>query len=121
MQVTENAFTAGWFDLGPLPGAGGDAVETCHNQWYTAPRALCYNLHNVALGADVITRNPDGAVHHWKVTSVRTVAYNASVPGLFATTGPPRLSIITCGGTWLPKQQIFTQRVIVDASLADNA
>jgi hypothetical protein len=121
MEVTQNAFTVGWYKYGPLPGASGDSVETCHNEWYTTTRALCYNLHNVAIGADIYTRNADGKEHHWKVTSVRTVAYNASVPGLFDNSGPPRLSVITCGGQWLPKQQIFTLRVIVDAALADNA
>jgi len=121
MEVTQTAFTVGWYKFGPLPGAAGDAVEECHNEWYTAPRALCYNLHNVATGADVYTTNPDGSQFHWKVTKVTIVPYNATVPGLFDTGGGPRLSIITCGGEWLPKQQIFTQRVIVDAVLAQSA
>ena len=48
-------------------------------------------------------------------------ALPASVPGLFATTGPPRLSLITCGGSWDKAKQSFTLRVIVDAHLVGNA
>jgi len=121
MNVTSTAFTAGWYHLGPAPAQGGDAVVTCHNEWYSVVRALCYNLGKIAVGADITVKDGFGVLHQFKVDEVQTVPYNASVPGLFATTGPPRLSLITCGGTWDKAKQSFTLRVIVDAHLVGNA
>jgi hypothetical protein len=55
--------------------------------------------------------------HHFKVTKVQSVAYNATVPGLFVPTGAARLSLITCGGKWDVKKGEYLQRVIVDSIL----
>jgi hypothetical protein len=120
MDVTTTAFTVGWYRYGPAPGRAGDAVMTCHNQWEGAPHALCYDLHSVSPGTDVLTTNADGTLHHWKVASIDSVPYDSVVPGLFATTGAARLSIITCGGDWDSARQIFSLRVIVSARLADG-
>jgi hypothetical protein len=120
MAVPSTAFTAGWYRLGPAPGQSGDAVLTCHNTWSGASRALCYNLHTVSVGADVETQNVGGGVHHWTIESIQRVPFSARPAGLFATTGPPRLSIITCDGDWDPVHQTYAFRLIVNARLADT-
>ncbi len=117
MDVTKTADTVGWYRLGPLPGQAGDAVMTCHNQWYGVARALCYDLATISPGADVYTRTADRITRRWRVDGVRTVAYDATVPDLFSSAGPPRLSIITCGGDWDAARQNFSLRVIVSARL----
>ena len=119
MDVTKSAFTAGWYNRGPAPGQPGIAIFACHNTWYTAPRALCFNLHLVQPGAVIATKDARGNVHHWVVDSLKYYPYSAIVDGLFVSGGPARISIITCAGTWLPKQQVYTQRLIVGAHLAD--
>jgi sortase (surface protein transpeptidase) len=121
MDVTKTASTVGWYRLGPVPGQPGNAVMTCHNQWYDTSRALCYDLHTVPVGADVYTSTGQGVGRRWKVVAVQAVAYNATVPGLFTDVGEPRLSIITCGGRWDPARQMFSLRIIVRARLAANA
>jgi sortase (surface protein transpeptidase) len=117
MDVTKNAFTVGWYSPGPVPGQTGDSVMTCHNQWYSVDKALCYSLYTIQNGAEVMTKDAKGNTRHFRVDRVLTVPFNASVPDLFSTAGPPRLSVITCGGVWDRKNNIFTLRVIVDAHL----
>ncbi len=118
MAVTNESYDVGWYKLGTVPGQPGDAVIDGHLDWYDTSRAVFYNLKSISNGDDIEVQRLDGVTRHFKVNSVTTVAYNASVPDLFATTGPARLTLITCGGSWSQKLGQYLQRVIVDATLA---
>lgn len=118
MGVTSTSYDVGWYSPGVVPGGPGDAVIDGHLDWYDTSRAVFYNLKSVNMGDDIEVQRLDGVTKHFKVTSVKTVAYNAQVPGLFANTGPSRLSLITCGGSWNQKLGQYLQRVIVDANLS---
>ncbi len=117
MGVTNESYDVGWYKLGPAPGDPGDAVIDGHLDWYDTSRAVFYNLKNLQVGDDIEVQRLDGISHHFKVTNVHSVAYNATVPGLFDNTGPSRLSLITCGGQWDFKKLQYLQRVIVDSTL----
>ena len=100
-----------------VPGNPGDAVIDGHLDWYDTSQAVFYNLKQVRVGDTLDVQRLDGITKHFRVTGVSLVSYNASVPGLFANSGPARLSLITCGGTWDRKLGQYLQRVIVDADL----
>ncbi|MDP9325865.1 MAG: class F sortase [Candidatus Dormibacteraeota bacterium] len=119
MAVTNESYDVGWYNKGPAPGDPGDAVMDGHVDWYDTSQAVFYSLKNVKVGDDVQVQRLDSTTHHFKVTSVKTVAYNADSKalGLFAPTGPPRLSLITCGGQWSRSINQYLSRVIVDAAL----
>jgi sortase (surface protein transpeptidase) len=117
MGVTNESYDVGWYKLGPSPGDAGDAVIDGHLDWYDTSRAVFFYLKNVKVGDDVEVQRLDGVSHHFKVTLVQSVAYNATVPGLFSPTGPARLSLITCGGQWDVRKGEYLQRVIVDSVL----
>jgi sortase (surface protein transpeptidase) len=122
MDVTQNAWTVGWYQPGGVfPGKAGDSVMTCHQHWYTGD-GLCRDLHSVAAGAEIDVKLVGGVVRHFKVDDVHTVGWSADTSslGLFVTSGPARLSIVTCGGTWDVKTQNYSLRVIVNAHLADS-
>ncbi|MFN2465145.1 MAG: class F sortase [Candidatus Dormibacteria bacterium] len=118
MAVTNESYNVGWYRLGTVPGEPGDAVIDGHLDWYDTPHAVFYNLKKVSRGDDIEVQRLDGITKHFRVTSVRSVAYDASVAGLFADSGPPRLTLITCGGPWSQKLGQYLERVIVDASLS---
>jgi LPXTG-site transpeptidase (sortase) family protein len=117
MGVTNESYDVGWYSPGVVPGDAGDAVIDGHLDWYDTSRAVFYNLRQLHQGDDIEVQRLDGVSKRFRVTAVRTVAYNATVPGLFATGGPPRLSLITCGGSWDSRLGQYLQRVIVDAEL----
>lgn len=117
MGVTNQSFNVGWYSPGVVPGDAGDAVIDGHLDWYDTSRAVFYNLKSVSVGDDVEVQRLDGVTKHFRVTAVKSVSYNASVPGLFVRGGPARLSLITCGGPWSSKLGQYLQRVIVDATL----
>ncbi len=118
MGVTDQSYNVGWYSPGVVPGEPGDAVIDGHLDWYDTSRAVFYNLKSVSPGDEIEVQRLDGVTKHFKVTSVNSVSYNASVPGLFANSGSPRLSLITCGGPWSQKLGQYLDRVIVDASLS---
>lgn len=118
MGVTSQSFDTGWYKLGPSPGDAGDAVIDGHFDWYDTSQAVFFKLKDLQLGDDIEVQRVDGLTHHFKVTRVQSVAYNATVPGLFAAGGPARLSLITCGGKWDMRLGQYLQRVVVDSSLA---
>ena len=115
MAVTNESYDVGWYNRGPAPGDPGDAVMDGHLDWYDTSQAVFYSLKNVKVGDDVQVQRQDGTMRHFKVTKVQNVAYNAKVPGLFASSGPARLSLITCGGQWSKALNQYVSRVIVDA------
>ncbi len=118
MDVTKSSYDTGWYKLGPAPGDPGDAVIDGHLDWYDTSRAVFYNLKDLRVGDDIEVQRLDGVNRHFKVTGIQTVAYNATVPGLFDTGGPARLSLITCGGPWSTKLGQYLERVVVDSALA---
>ena len=118
MAVTNESYDVGWYSPGVVPGNPGDAVIDGHLDWYDTSQAVFYNLKSVHPGDDIEVQRLDGISKHFRVTRVTTVSYNASVPGLFANSGSPRLTLITCGGSWDKKLGQYLQRVIVDAELA---
>src|ERR1700682_4825050 len=117
MGVPTQCADTAWYKFGPSPGDAGDAVIDGHLDWYDTARAVFYNLKDLRPGDDIEVQRVDGTSHHFKVTDVKSAAYNATVPGRFARGGPPRLSLITCGGKWDMRLGMYVQRVIVDSSM----
>jgi sortase (surface protein transpeptidase) len=118
MGVTNQSNNMGWWDRGPLPGQPGDSVVGGHLDWYDTPHAIFFNLKNIKQGADIFVKRTDGTSFHFVVYQVRNVAYNARIPDLFDGAGPPRLTLITCGGVFDARSQNYSNRLLVDAHLA---
>ncbi|MFN2569733.1 MAG: class F sortase [Candidatus Dormibacteria bacterium] len=109
----------GWYSRGPAPGAPGNSVLDGHLDWEGAP-AVFWRLGTLKPSDEVIVKR-DGAVLHFKVENLSYVPYNAHPPGLFDTTGKPRLSLITCAGSFDFKHATYLQRLIVNASYVSRS
>lgn len=114
MGVPEKPTDVGLYGPGAQPGQPGDAVIDGHLDWYNMPQAVFYNLSNLGPG-DEVNVVDGGKTLHFKVTDSENVAYNSHPDGLFATTGAPRLTLITCAGSWDVGRSTYTQRLIVNA------
>ncbi len=115
MAAPSSLSTVGWFDRGPSPGEPGDAVIDGHYGLPNDP-AVFRNLHALSAGDLIVVIWPDGRRLTFRVTSSAVIARDARAPaGLFARTGSPRLSLITCGGAWQQDQATYSQRLIITA------
>jgi LPXTG-site transpeptidase (sortase) family protein len=121
MGVPKKPMDVGWYSPGVAPGQNGDAVIDGHLDWYGVPKAVFYNLGQLTDGdeIDVVTQN--GTKLRFQVTSESSVSSSSQPQGLFSTTGSPRLTLITCAGTWDSKSSQYTQRLLVNASYIGSA
>ena len=117
MAVPSRAENVGWYHLGPSPGEAGDAVIDGHLDWSTGPAVFWY-LGRLKIGDEISVTKADGHRAQFVVNGVSTVPYDSRPPGLFATSGPPSLSLITCSGPWDRQKQTYLTRLVVHASLA---
>lgn len=108
--------SVGWWAGGPVPGQPGDAVIDGHLDSWTAP-AVFWRLGRLRSGDAVRVRLSDGARETFRVTALHRYAYTAApVAAIFSRGGPPRLTLITCGGTWIAAGHIYAQRLVVEAT-----
>lgn len=106
----------GWYAPGVAPGEAGDAVIDGHLDWYGMPQAVFYNLNRLGAGDEVDVISQGGVRLRFQVTDSTSVSRTAHPAGLFARSGPARLTLITCAGDWNPSVGQYNQRLLVDAS-----
>jgi sortase (surface protein transpeptidase) len=117
MATPSRAEDVGWFSGGPRPGDPGDSVIAGHLDWYTGP-AVFKDLARLRQGDLLVVVRQDGSRSSFRVDSTATYPYDARVPGLFSPAGGPQLSLITCAGSWDAGKAIYSERLIVHATLA---
>jgi len=114
MGVPTRPADVAWYALGPAPGEPGDAVIDGHLDWYDMPRAVFYDLDNLRPGDEVDVVSGTERVR-FVVTTTQIVPYTARPPGLFDLAGEPRLSLITCAGSWDNRRGTYAKRLVVTA------
>jgi len=117
MAAPPSLRSVGWFNRGPLPGQPGDAVIDGHFGLPSQP-AVFRKLQLLRPGDVVEVIWADGHSLDFKVSGVQTVNADAHPTGVFAPTGPARLSLITCAGAWVQSKGTYSDRLIVTAMLS---
>jgi sortase (surface protein transpeptidase) len=118
MEVPDDAATAGWFALSPVPGEIGPTVVAAHVDYKKVPGVFA-RLHEMKAGDTAVVRRADG-------TPVRFVAYRverfakAAFPtqDVYGNTAGPELRLITCGGSFDQAAGHYRDNVVVFARLA---
>jgi hypothetical protein len=117
MEVPQDAALAGWYALGPTPGALGPAVIAGHVTWDQAP-AVFFRLGNLRRGDRVMVAREDGRRAVFQVTHVATYAKSRfPTRSVFGTIDHAGLRLITCGGTYDASQHRYLANVVVYARL----
>ena len=91
-----------------------------HLDWWTGP-AVFWHLAKLGPGDEVDVLTADGSQVKFVVDSKAVFQFDASPPGLFTTTGPPSLALVTCYGPWDRQHGTYADRLIVHATLAPPA
>jgi len=119
MEVPVRAADAGWYALGPSPGALGPAVIAGHVTWNQAP-AVFHRLKTLRPGDEVRVTRADGRTAVFSVEGVKTYAKDRfPTDTVFGTIDHAGLRLITCGGTYDSAANRYLDNVVVFASLVD--
>ena len=111
-----------WYDFSSKPGAGSNAVFAGHINWNRAP-AVFANLSDLQAGDVVRLVSDDGREYKYEVFANFAVdPYDTESLKVMAPTETDTVTLITCGGTWIPdaSEQFggdYTTRTIVQAKL----
>jgi LPXTG-site transpeptidase (sortase) family protein len=117
MEVPQDPAVAGWYTLGPTPGALGPAVIAGHVSWNQVP-GVFYRLATVRAGDRVRVSREDGTTATFVVTRVATFAKTRfPTRAVFGTTDRAALRLITCGGDYDATAHRFLRNVVAFAHL----
>jgi sortase (surface protein transpeptidase) len=103
---------AGWYQLGPAPGALGPAVLVGHVDSRSGP-AVFYRLNELHPGDIVVVDRADGSRARFLISSI-TIVRKAAFPldAVFAPTHGAVLRLITCTGPFDPIRHHYTESLI---------
>lgn len=119
MTVPAEVDRIGWYRFGPAPGAVGSAVLAGHVDSRSQGLGAMAPLREATVGVEVLVTDAAGTTTRWRVVS-REVIEKQVLPldRLFDRDGPPRLTLITCGGPFLPEFGSYRDNVVVVAEAA---
>ena len=115
-----------WYDFSSKPGGGSNAVFAAHVTWNRAP-AVFSDLDNLQAGDVVRLVSDDGTEYTYEVFANFDVdPYDTESLKVMAPTETDTVTLITCGGTWIPdpSEQFggdYTTRTIVQAKLMQSS
>jgi Sortase domain len=116
MAVPEDVQTIGWYRFGPGPGAAGSSVLAGHVDDRVQGHGAFYRLIDMIVGDPVQVRLSDGRELRFRVSDVQRIMKSQLPTGeLFARAGPPRLTLITCGGEFDRAAGHFRDNVVIRA------
>ena len=115
-----------WYDFSSKPGAGSNAVFAGHVTWNRAP-AVFGSLDDLQAGDVVRLVSDDGREYTYEVFANFAVdPYDTESLKVMAPTETDTITLITCGGTWIPDPSErfggdYTTRTIVQATLVQSS
>jgi hypothetical protein len=114
MTLPDDVDRVGWYRFGPAPGADGSAVIAGHVDDREQGLGALAPLREAEVGDEVVVTDSAGTGTRWRVLS-RELIQKQVLPldRLFAREGPPRLTLITCGGPFLAEFGSYRDNVVV--------
>jgi hypothetical protein len=111
-------FSTGVHEHAARPGQPGVAVIAGHVDSAAAGPGALYNLAHLTAG-DVVRVTLGGRTTTWTVARAPVLTPKTALPrALFRSTGPPRLTLVTCGGGFDAATGHYLDNVIVWAAPA---
>jgi sortase (surface protein transpeptidase) len=117
LAIPEDVSLVGWYELGVPPGADrGSAVLVAHRDGRGQGRGVFYDLGRLDVGDELTVRTSSGASLGFRVVARESIR-KQSLPyeELFAADGAPRLTLISCGGAYVPDRGGYQDNVVVTA------
>ena len=116
LDVPANPQVLGWWSGGALPGArSGSVVIDGHVDSARLGRGALFHLGSVPMGSRVLLTTSNGRRVSYRVVGRRVYDKRSLPADVFATGGPPRLVLITCGGPFNKATRHYRDNVVVYA------
>jgi Sortase domain len=116
LVLPEAPSVVGWWTPGALAGAlTGTAVVAGHVDTAEAGPGALAVLREVEVGEPVVLRGADGRAVTYRVTARRQHPKVELPRDVFATGGPHRLVLVTCGGAFDRTTRHYSDNVVVHA------
>lgn len=116
MEVPNRHDLVGWYRYSPVPGApAGSSVLAAHVDYNGRP-GVFFELGTVAPGALIVVEFDDGTFEQFEVISGRQYDKDdLPVDAIFAKSGDPVLTLITCGGAFDSSDRSYEDNVVIYA------
>jgi hypothetical protein len=115
MNLPVNAWNAGWYQGGPIPGAPGDAVIEGHAGFPNQPM-IFGKLSTLRTGDQVVVVLGDGSKRLFAVVSKASYPIGKAPAGFGEPYGLPRLTLVTCSGDFDDTTKSYSRRTVVELS-----
>lgn len=116
LGVPKDPARVGWWSDGPRPGDPGAVVIVGHVDSATGPGAF-HGLSSLRPGDPITLRREDGGDATYTVQALRQYEKDALPDSqVYATTGPPALRLITCGGAYDRGRGEYRDNLVVYAT-----
>ncbi len=114
------ASEVGWYRYGSAPGEPGSSVLAGHIA-YDGENGVFSNLAGVEVGATVEVILADGVSLDYEIVELATYQ-KTELPfdDIFDESGPDRVVLITCGGTFNPNIRSYDSNVVAYAEPVDR-
>lgn len=124
--VPANKDDIAWYDFTVKPGGGSNAVFGGHLNWGGSP-GVFFDLEDVQMGELIRIFAEDGEEFTYRVFNNESLdPKNRDSVNVMAPADTDIITLITCGGTWVPDPDderlggSYTERVVVQAERVDN-
>ncbi len=118
MAVPDNYTQIGWYGLGAKPGEQGSAVLGAHVDNGGRVAGIFKNLKKMKVGDELSITTAAGQRLTFRVTETRVYNYrDKNTAAIFNQNSGAYLNLITCHGTWLPREKTYNQRLVVFTEL----
>lgn len=118
MVIPKDARRVGWYRFGPAPGhLEGSAVLAGHVDSRTQGQGVFFRLAAIEVGDVILLTQAGGAKLTYRVVARESLEKERlPTEELFARDGPPRLTLITCSGAYIPSLGGYQSNLVVTAT-----
>lgn len=122
MDTPKEWLSAGWYKKSAKPGEPGNLIVNAHYDDSFARPAAFWELKNLKSGDKVYIVDGFGKTYTYQVTELLHI--DISDPNRLhifeSDESKAHITLITCGGVWLPGEATYNKRVVVKGDLIES-
>jgi hypothetical protein len=117
LQVPPSARDLGWWRGSAVPGSSsGTVVIAGHVDTAQEGPGALFRLAEIPVGSRLHVRSRDGMTRTYRVAARRSYPKRELPATVFEGSGPPRLVLITCGGTFDEHTRSYSNNIVAYAT-----